>query len=183
MSIGVVIADRDTFQPINKKYYIISPEYKEGGMYSYVLLVKSEKVDLKGNRKKVIEDIIQILNSYNIDTIFAYNACFDYNHLPELHNYMWFDIMKMAAYRQYNKKIPENADCYNTGKLKRNYGVEPIMQLLSGNPRYHEVHNAICDAVDELKIIELLGYSIDDYFCMQINSTNKTKAKSKSKSS
>lgn len=76
---------------------------------------------------------------------------------------MWFDIMKLAAYKQYNKKIPETAECWGTGRLKRNYGVEPIMRMLSGKRTYREVHNAVCDAVDELKIMKLLGYSIDEY--------------------
>jgi len=35
--------------------------------------------------------------------------------------------------------------------------------MLSGNTRYCETHNALTDAIDELKIIEMLGYSIDTY--------------------
>lgn len=175
MSIGVAIADSLTFKPIERKYYIISPEYKDGGMYSYVLMTKAAKLDLKDSRKKVIEHLVKVLQKYNIDAIFAYNASFDYNHLPELQSYKWFDIMKIAAYKQYNSKIPENADCCGTGRLKRNYGVEPIMRLLSGNQRYCEVHNAICDSVDELKIMELLEYTLEEYDCAQINPEKKQK--------
>lgn len=173
MSIGIVVADYNTLEPIDKKYYIISPEYKSGGMYSYVLNVKAIKTDLLDSRPKVMENLIKILQKYGIDSIFAYNASFDYNHLPELQTYMWFDIMKKAAYKQYNSKIPQNADCWGTGRLKRNYGVEPITRLLSGNRSYCEVHNAICDAVDELRIIELLGYAIEDYGHAQINPEKK----------
>lgn len=169
MSIGIVVADYNTLEPIDKKYYTISPEYKSGGMYSYVLNVKATKTDLLDSRPKVMEHIIKILQKYQIDSIFAYNASFDYNHLPELQAYKWFDIMKKAAYKQYNPKIPRNADCWGTGRLKRNYGVEPITRLLSGNRSYCEVHNAVCDAVDELRIMKLLGYAIEDYGHAQIN--------------
>lgn len=173
MSIGVAIAESSTFKLVEKKYYIISPEYKDGGMYSYVLMTKSAKLDLKSSRSKVIEHLVKVLQKYQIDSIFAYNASFDYNHLPELHNYKWFDIMKIAAYKQYNSKIPANADCWGTGRLKRNYGVEPITRLLSGNRSYCEIHNAVCDAVDELRIMELLGYAIEDYNHVQINPEKK----------
>ena len=157
MSIGVAIAECSTFKLVEKKYYIISPEYKDGGMYSYVLMTKSAKLDLKSSCPKVIEHLVKVLQKYQIDSIFAYNASFDYNHLPELQSYKWFDIIKKAAYKQYNPKISENADCCGTGRLKRDFGVEPITRLLSGNRSYYEVHNAVCDAVDELRIIELLG--------------------------
>ena len=76
--------------------------------------------------------------------------------------------MKIAAYRQYNDKIPENVECFKTGKMKRNYGVEPMMQLLSGNYGYMEVHNALFDAIDELEIMKLLGKSLDEYSVTQI---------------
>ena len=163
MSIGLVIADAITYKPIAKKYCIISPEYKDGGMYSYVLMYKTVKLDLKDTREKVINYLNQILQKYEIKLIFAYNASFDFNHLPEFQEYAWFDIMKLAAYKQHNPRIPSNADCCQTGRLKHNYGVEPIMKLLSGNPQYHEIHNAVCDAIDELKIMELLGISVDQY--------------------
>ena len=175
MSIGVAIAECSTFKLVEKKYYIISPEYKDGGMYSYVLMTKSVKMDLKSSRPKVIEHLVKDLQKYQIDSIFAYNASFDYNHLPELQTYKWFDIMKKAAYKQYNPKIHENADCCGTGRLKRDFGVEPITRLLSGNRSYCEVHNAVCDAIDELRIIELLGYAIEDYGHAQINPKKETR--------
>lgn len=169
MSIGIVISDDVSFESVDKKYYILTPECKSGGMYSYAMLMKDIKVDLKSTRSAVMQSLIGTLQDYNIKYIFAYNASFDYKHLPELQNYVWYDIMKLAAYKQYNKRIPESAECYSTGRLKRNYGVEPIMQLLSGKYSYSETHNAICDAVDELKIMKLLGYTIDKYACAKIN--------------
>lgn len=169
MSIGIVIADLVSFAPVDKKYYILTPECNFGGMYSYVMFVKGIKVDLKSSRLAVLKNLIDTLQAYHVKSIFAYNASFDYKHLPELQKYMWSDIMKLAAYKQYNKKIPETAECCGTGRLKRNYGVEPIMRMLSGKKTYREIHNAVCDAVDELEIMKLLGYSIDEYACTHIN--------------
>ena len=71
--------------------------------------------------------------------------------------------MRLAAYKQYNPKIPTYADCCSTGRLKRGYGVEPMLRLLSGNHTYHESHNAFHDAMDELEIMKLLKYSPEEY--------------------
>lgn len=95
--------------------------------------------------------------------IFAYNASFDKKHLPEYSEYQWYDIMRLAEYRQYNSSIPSSADCYKTGRLKRGYGVENILKMLSGNHRYYETHNAVLDAEDELQIMQLLGHGLNEY--------------------
>lgn len=110
-----------------------------------------------------MEKINAAFEKYQVKELFAYNASFDKNLLKELFSYNWFDIMRIAAYRQYNDKIPDNVECCKTGKMKRNYGVEPMMQLLSGNYRYMERHNALNDAIDELEIMKLLGKSLDIY--------------------
>ena len=41
--------------------------------------------------------------------------------------------------------------------------VEQMMHILSGDRRYQEVHNAICDARDELELMRLLGKRLDVY--------------------
>ncbi len=38
--------------------------------------------------------------------------------------------MKIAAYRQFNDRIPETARCCKTGRLKGDYGVESMPALL-----------------------------------------------------
>jgi hypothetical protein len=38
-----------------------------------------------------------------------------------------------------------------------------MLRLLSGNRTYHETHNAIYDAMDELQIMKLLGYPLGSY--------------------
>lgn len=164
MSVGIVIAEKDTFKKVDDLYFIFDPEYKVGGMFSRVLPVKERKPkDILLSRKKSMEKINATFEKYQVKELFAYNASFDKNLLKELFSYKWFDIMRIAAYRQYNDKIPDNVECCKTGKMKRNYGVEPMMQLLSGNYRYMERHNALNDAIDELEIMKLLGKSLDIY--------------------
>ena len=169
MSIGIVIADSVIFKPIGAKYYLIDPEYRSGGMYSNVLQVQGHTVDMCDSREAVMENIVKALKTLSVKGIFAYNAKFDYGHLPELKGFQWYDIMRLAAYRQYNHAIPESADCCMTGRLKRNYGVEPIMRMLSGKKSYCEIHNAVCDAIDELELMRLLGHPLDVYECAKIN--------------
>ena len=163
MSIGAVIADADTFEEIAERYYIITPECTKGGMYASVLQYKGQKIDALCSRKEVLHLLNETLRTYRVDSVFAYNAAFDYQHLRELQQYRWCDIMRIAAYRQYNRAIPDDAECYQTGRLKHGYGVESIMRMLSGVRTYTEVHNALCDARDELKIMKLLGQKYECY--------------------
>ncbi|MCH5159191.1 MAG: hypothetical protein J1F33_08360 [Clostridiales bacterium] len=164
MSIGVVIANAETFNVCKMKYYILTPEYLEGGMFSYALKIKWD-FDCNAqecSRENALADLKEFLQENQISKIFAYNASFDYHHLPELNSYTWYDIMRLAAYRQYNSKIPQDADLCSTGRLKRGFGVECMKELLTGVGG--EQHNALCDAVDELLcIMKPLGYKINDY--------------------
>ncbi len=165
MSIGVAIAACDTFDLVNKRYYILMPFKNDGGMFSNVLYL--ETPDLECSREAAMLDLKIFLTQHGVEDIFAYNSLFDYHHLPEFSKYKWFDIIKVAAYRQYNAKIPESAECFKTGKLKRGYGVEDIYRMLSG-AAYSEKHNAISDAVDELAIMRMLGLDYAEYSAARI---------------
>ncbi len=193
MSIGVAIADATTFKCTDCLYYIIDPEYRSGGMYSGVLHYhvkrnsrsfesyqnesgkpSSEELLLSteehvASRKEALQAIKSYLQELGISSIYAYNGKFDLGHLPELGSFEWYDIMRLAAYKQYNRAIDDSLPCCKTGRLKSNYGVEPITRKLSGDMRYCEVHNAVYDAVDELRIIELLGRSLEEYEVAKIN--------------
>ena len=172
MSIGVVVADAETKRKIDSLYYIIDPEYKVGGMYANELQLDEKNVCVT-NRKRTLKEIKEWLDTYDVQKLFAYNASFDKRHLPEYSGYKWYDIMRLAAYRQYNFAIPNNADCYQTGRLKRGYGVEDVLRMLSKNRRYSETHNAVLDAEDELKIIQLLGHEIEKYeIALIVDKTN-----------
>lgn len=156
MSIGTVIADENTYQPIESKYHILPIECEIGGMYEGTLFIKTPVQPILCTRAEAIADLRAWFSQHEVRSIFAYNACFDRNHLPELRDYDWYDIMRLAAYRQHNPKIPANADCCSTGRLKRGYGVEAMLRLLSGNRIYRESHNAFYDAQDELEIMHFL---------------------------
>ena len=176
MSIGVVIDDDERFDkprinnsimPLDRKYYIITPECEVGGMYGYALNNTPKEFTIKCSRQQAIKDLLSWLNCYGIKAIFAYNASFDCRCLPELNMFEWYDIMRLAAYRQFNHKIIDEMACCSTGRLRRGYGVEAILKMLMDNEHftktYFESHNAILDAQDELKIMYLLGYKIKDY--------------------
>ena len=164
MSIGIAAAESADFKLVDKRYYILTPFKDHGGMYSGVLYAKGIKPDLECTRKKAISDIKAFLVKHEVQSMFAYNALFDYKHLPELQYLKWYDIMKLASNRQYNDKIPDDAECYKTGRLKSGYGVEKIYQMVSGKPRYKELHNAIQDAVDELEIMRMMGVDLEQYY-------------------
>ena len=163
MSIGSVIADSDTFEMIETKYHILPIECQIGGMYESTLFIETPVKPLLCTRADAIADLRAWFGKHGVHSIFAYTACFDRNHLPELRDFDWYDIMRLAAYRQHNPKIPTNADCCSTGRLKRGYGVEPMLRLLSDNRTYHESHNALFDAIDELEIMFLLGHVLRNY--------------------
>ena len=163
MSIGTVIADADTFRPVAAKYHILPAYCEVGGMYYDVLFLETPVKPICCTRQAAMKDLLTWYDQYGVTSIFAYNARFDKTHLPELGSFTWHDIMRLAAYRQHNPKIPETADLYRTGRLKRGYGVEPMLRLLSGNRRYQETHNALFDALDELEIMRLLGHDLKDY--------------------
>ena len=162
MSIGVVVSDDDTFEIVDKRYYILTPEYAVQGMFSSVLYNHLPQNGIEVSREDAIMDLKSFLNEYGVKWIFAYNASFDYNHLPELQDYQWYDIMRIASYKQYNDKIDE-ADCGPSGRLRRNYGVEGIARLLVCAD-YCEKHNALDDAMDELLfVMKPLKRKIEDY--------------------
>ena len=163
MSIGTVIGDEDTLRPSAARYYIFPEEAAVGGMYESVLLLDTPVRPIYACRAEAMEDLGDWLGRNGVSSLFAYNAGFDKNHLPELGGFSWFDIMRIAIYRQNNPKIPPWADCFSTGRMKRNYGVEPMLRLLSGKRDYRETHNALFDALDELEIIRLLEKPVGEY--------------------
>ena len=167
MSIGAVIADDRDYRCVDSIYMVIDPCYKVRGMFSDRLFYKVKDNNIKCKRENAIQGLNEWFREYGVDSLFAYNASFDKNHIPEFGKYKWYDIMKIAAYKQYNRKITCGIECYRTGKMKRDYGVESMMRMLSGD-FYSETHNALQDALDELKIMELLGLGIEIYQNAQV---------------
>ena len=162
MSIGTIIVREDILEAVEWHYHVLDPEYLVGGMYDGALCLGAPGTVLC-SRGEALGFLRERLRLHGVSRLFAYNACFDRNHLPELRDFQWYDIMRMAAYRQHNPAIPAWADCCSTGRLKRGYGVEPMLRLLSGRSSYQETHNALDDARDELQIMRLLGHRVSDY--------------------
>ena len=163
MSIGAVVADSRNYRLVDSRYYLIDPAYRRGGLFSNALHARGTPGEIVLSRQKTAADLREWLSFHGVDAIFAYNALFDQKHMPEFMDFQWFDIMKVAAYRQFNSSIPETMPCCKTGRLKSNYGVESVYRMLSGNQGYFEKHNGWHDAVDELKIMEMLALPIDTY--------------------
>ena len=163
MSIGTVIADADTFEATEAKYHILPIECQIGGMYESTLFVETPVQPILCTRAEAMADLHAWFRQQGVRSVFAYNAAFDRNHLPELRCFDWYDIMRLAAYRQSNPKIPATAEVCSTGRLKRGYGVEAMLRLLSGRSAYQESHNAFYDAMDELEIMRLLAHPLNHY--------------------
>jgi hypothetical protein len=161
ISIGIVIAEDGRFEAIDNKYIIFEEAASVGGMYSYALYADGQTPEIF-EKKKAIEAIKTYLNENGIRSIFAYNASFDARCLPELCGYDWHDIVRMAAYKQYNSSIPANAECCGTGRLKRGSTVQNILNMFAETD-YMELHNALTDAQDELRIMSYLRHSISKY--------------------
>lgn len=162
MSIGCCLAQEDTFRPVEMKYFVLTPEYLVGGMFSGTLFTACTLQPVVCSREEALQQLRHWFRQNGIRKLFAYNAAFDRNHLPELKDYPWHDIMRLAAYRQFNPAISA-ADCFSTGRMKRGYGVEPMLRILSGRRGYHETHNAVTDALDELEIMRLLSHPLERY--------------------
>ena len=111
-----------------------------------------------------MDAVKEFLGQMQINTIFAFNMSSDRKALPFLQDKNWCDIMDIALYKQYNKHIPSSEKTFSTGRIKRNGSVKGIMKMLSGDKEYEETHNALQDAMDELKIMQLLGRPAEQYF-------------------
>ncbi len=167
MSLGFVIADEDGFEEVCGEYYIVDPVYKRGGMYSFELIQPGVS-PAYCSREDVIEAVRKTFREKQVEQVFAYNAALDKRHLTEPGGYVWYDIMKLAAYRQYNPKIPDHMEFCRTGRLKRGLRVGDVTGYLTDGEEYEEMHNALTDARDELRIMKLLRHPIHVYECARI---------------
>lgn len=166
MSLGAVVAD-SSFRIVDKLYAVIPEAAVKGGMFSGAL--KRVRPDAVVSRKKAVMLADGFLRGHGVEAIFAYNALFDLGQLPELGDRRWYDVMRIAAYRQYNPHLTEAMGLCSTGRLKRGYGVENVLRLISRDPTYRESHNALLDARDELTIMRLLAHPPEVYEKARIN--------------
>ena len=163
MSIGVVVADSKTFKIVDERYYILTPESNVGGKYLKALRVGDCINAPFVSRNEAVLKIGSWLQDCGVSAIFAYNAESDMKKLPEFDDFYWYDIMKIAAYKQYNSAITGMDPVTKDGRLKKDFGLSGMIRRLSGSLSYSETHNALYDARDELRVMELLGLPIDNY--------------------
>ena len=74
MSIGAVIADSETMCPIEKRYYIIDPTYRNGGKFSFVLMHTRADKPMICTRSKAMSDLLERGTNHIMQQVFAYNA-------------------------------------------------------------------------------------------------------------
>ena len=82
MSIGTVIADTDTLETVDAKYHVLPIECQVGGMYESTLFIETPVAPILCTRAEAIADLRSWFRNHGVTAIFAYNACFDLNHMP-----------------------------------------------------------------------------------------------------
>ncbi|MHA0312333.1 hypothetical protein ACXYWI_03600 [Mesomycoplasma ovipneumoniae] len=181
-SVGVVIADSADFQWFDKEYWIIENNLKVGGMYIHktftpLPLEFREEINVVKTRQEMIAQLIHFLKSYEVKNWFSYTK-FDFRHLPELHkSFEHNDISIFAKSKQFNKHIPLNAEKTKKGDLKSGWNAQNIYRMLTKDQSYIETHNALLDAMDELRIMELLDLDIETFLNPDINKEKTTSPK------
>ncbi|AAZ44654.2 hypothetical protein [Mesomycoplasma hyopneumoniae] len=179
-SVGVVIADSTDFQWFDKEYWIIKNNLTVGGMYARNILAPlplefKQDANVVQTREEMIVQLIYFLKSNEVKNWFSYTK-FDFRHLPELHkSFKHNDISIFAKNKQFNKYIQLNAETSKNGNLKRGWKAEDIYRMLTKDENYLETHNALLDAIDELRIMELLNLDIETFL-----NPNKNKEKTTS---
>ena len=83
MSIGTVVADSSSFSVLDEKYHVLVPETAVGGMYDSVLFLEEAGQPILCTRSQAMEQLNIWFRQLGVGDIFAYNAAFDRNHLPE----------------------------------------------------------------------------------------------------
>ncbi|WP_010320977.1 hypothetical protein [Mesomycoplasma ovipneumoniae] len=181
-SVGVVIADSADFQWFDKQYWIIKNNWKVGGMYAHNIWVPlpvefREEINVVKTHQEMIAQLIHFLKSYKVKNWFSYTK-FDFRHLPELHkSFEHNDISIFAKSKQFNKHIPLNAELTKKGDLKSGWNAQNIYRMLTKDQSYIETHNALLDAMDELRIMELLGLDIETFLNPDNNKEKTTSPK------
>lgn len=161
MTIGGVVAN-EQFEIVDQIYLMSFGAYMQGGLYKD-RVYKTSFAPKKMHTNEMIKEIRRFYDEHGCEMVFAYNAPFDKKLIESLPQDQWYDIMKIAAYKQNNPYLPEREEYCSTGRLKKDYNAERIFKLLSGNEGYKELHNAYQDACDELGIMRMMKVPIDAY--------------------
>lgn len=161
MTVGAVVAN-DQFEIVDQIYLMSFGAYMQGGLYKD-RVYKTSLCPNKMHTSEMLETIRKFYDKHGCEMVFAYNAPFDKKLITSLPPDQWYDIMKIAAYRQHNPHLPDDEEYCGTGRLKKDYNAERLFKLLSGNKNYKEMHNAFQDACDELAIMKMMKVPIEVY--------------------
>ena len=71
MSIGTVIAERDSFRMVDARYQVLTPEYEIGGMYEATLFADPKLRPEMCSRPEAISSLKSWFASYDVREIFA----------------------------------------------------------------------------------------------------------------
>jgi hypothetical protein len=167
ISVGVAIVNTNNWQLQQAQYYLISPELINNHQYDNLNIAHVYK-SYFGQLSDVENHIRKLLSDYNVTNIYAYNATFVFQSLPGLQLYFWYDIMKIAAYKQYNKYLPQNIEYLENGRIKYGYGIKNIMEYLTQTYFFYTNH-ALYDVLDEIRIMKMLELNIEEYNQAKIN--------------
>ena len=74
MSIGTVIADEDTFEPLEACYHVLPEECAIGGMYEHALFLPTAPQPILCARGEALADLRTRFLRHGVTAIFAYNA-------------------------------------------------------------------------------------------------------------
>ena len=85
-----------------------------------------------------------------------------------MQNYHWYDIIKVAAHKQYNYKLPDNLMFNDQGRLLYKCNIKDLMEILTKTYFYYTNH-ALYDTLDIARIMKIVDLNINVYDCAKIN--------------
>lgn len=118
---------------------------------------------------KAKRQLLEIVKSYNIKEIWAFNKSFDksaterlfeknINQIPELKEITWYDIQTAIFFTKLlTKKYINfcNSNKFYTNKKHISTNAETIYKYLTNNPNFKEKHNGLADCKIELEMLKI----------------------------
>ena len=168
ISIGVSIVNAKTFEVKTAEYFLIPEELIVDGLNNNNVNIHHIYKTYFGAQKDVENHIRKLLNQYGITNIYTFNGKFIYKQLTGLQNYHWYDIIKVAAHKQYNYKLPDNLMFNDQGRLLYKCNIKDLMEILTKTYFYYTNH-ALYDTLDIARIMKIVDLNINVYDCAKIN--------------
>ena len=168
ISIGIAIVDAKTFKVKTAEYFLVPEELIIDGFNNDNITIAHTYQTYFGAHKDIENHIRKLLNQYNITNIYTFNGKFIYRKLAGLQKYHWYDIIKVAAYKQYNYKLPDNLMFNDQGRLLYKCNIKDLMEILTKTYFYYTNH-ALYDTLDIARMMSLIDLPIEQYGFSKIN--------------